>query len=128
MTMFCSEFIKTKTFKPIKTRRHWTPIWFHIFFSKGCFSSFTPGVFLIRFYFFLIPRDLGYILQWLLTLNYHFKAIAWVIYLVGKFCKSSLAKLADFLKLLLFTAIRMIVHHLFNFVPTLISFKNINVQ
>ena len=26
ITMFCSEFIMTKTFKPIKTRRHWPPI------------------------------------------------------------------------------------------------------
>ena len=41
ITMFC-----------IKTRRHWLPIWFYIFFSKACFSSwllpFTPGGFLIK--------------------------------------------------------------------------------
>ena len=45
-----------QTFKPIKTTRHWPPIWFHIFFSKACLilcrPFFTPGVFLIRFHFF----------------------------------------------------------------------------
>ena len=38
ITMFCSEFIMTKT---IKTRRHWLSIWFHIFFSKTCFGSWS---------------------------------------------------------------------------------------
>ena len=42
ITMFCSEFFMTKTLKPIKTRRHLPPIWFHIFFSKACFSSWPP--------------------------------------------------------------------------------------
>ena len=47
ITMFCSEFIMTKVCKPIKTRRPWLPIpwlpiWFHIFFSKACFSSWSP--------------------------------------------------------------------------------------
>ena len=63
ITMFCSEFIMTKTFKSIKTRRHWPPIWFHIFFSKVCFSSwpplFTPGVYSIRLHFFFDPLGLG---------------------------------------------------------------------
>ena len=40
-------------FKPIKTRSHWPPIWFPIFFSKACLvlgcPFFTPGVFLIRY-------------------------------------------------------------------------------
>ena len=39
ITMFCSELIITKTFKPIKTRRYWPPIWIHNFFNKACFSS-----------------------------------------------------------------------------------------
>ena len=42
ITMFCSEFIMTKTFNPIKTS---LTIWFHIFFSKACFSSW-PLLFL----------------------------------------------------------------------------------
>ena len=61
ITMLCSEFIMTKTFKPIKTRRHWPPIWFHIFFSKACLvlgrPFFTPGVFLIRY----ITASMNYI-------------------------------------------------------------------
>ena len=45
--------------------RHWPPIWFHIFFSKVCFSSwlpfFTPGVFLIRLAAVLCNRSHSYI-------------------------------------------------------------------
>ena len=36
---FGSKFIMTKTYKPIKTRRYWPPIWFPILFSKVCFIS-----------------------------------------------------------------------------------------
>ena len=56
ITTFWIVFLMTKTFKPIKTRRHGLPIWFNIFFSKACFSFwlflFTLGVFLIWFHFF----------------------------------------------------------------------------
>ena len=39
ITMFCSEIIMIKIFKPINIRRPWPPIWFYIFISKVCFSS-----------------------------------------------------------------------------------------
>ena len=34
ITIFCSMFINTKTFKPMKTRRHWLPIRFYIFSAR----------------------------------------------------------------------------------------------
>ena len=46
--MFCSEVIMIKIFKPIKTRRPWLPIRFHIFFSKTCFSFWSLLVFFFR--------------------------------------------------------------------------------
>ena len=51
--MFCNEFIMTKTFKPIKIRRHWPPVLFYIFSARsvlvlGC-SFFTPAVLLIKY-------------------------------------------------------------------------------
>ena len=53
----------TKTFKPIKTRKHWWPICFYIVYSKACFSSWPPifsvGMFLITFPCFFDSLGLG---------------------------------------------------------------------
>ena len=53
-----------KTFKPIKNRRHWLPIQFHIFFSKafiamGCMLFLHLGYFGLDFTSFL-ERKLKY--------------------------------------------------------------------
>ena len=59
ITMFCSEFIMIKTFKPIITRRHWLPIWFYIFFNKACLVLGHPflhlGCFWLDFTSFFDP-------------------------------------------------------------------------
>ena len=63
ITMFSSEFIMTKTFKPIKNRRHWPSFDFISFSARPILvlghPFFTPRVFLIRFHFFFNPSGLG---------------------------------------------------------------------
>ena len=49
ITMFCSEFIMPKFFKPIKIRRHWPPFDFTSFLAR---PVLVLGCSLIRFHFF----------------------------------------------------------------------------
>ena len=98
ITRLCSEVIRSKTFNPIKTR---PPIWFRIFFSKACFSSWPPpllhlGCFWLDFTFFWSLRVRVRFFN-----DFHFKAVVSVG--VNKYCKRSLAILAlIYLKSLLF--------------------------
>ena len=104
--MFCGLVMLIKNFDPINIRRHWAPeitmfclhdqnfqayqnqeaLAAHLIshlFQEGLFSSwppfFTPGVFLIRFYFFFDPS--GWELDSSMTSysNPPFKVIAWGI-------------------------------------------------
>ena len=82
--MFRSEVIITKTYISIKSRGHWLPIWFHIFFNKIFLvlghSFFTPGCFgldnnITRWIRFMCSNKPGIIIQ---TQGVYLKQKFWI--------------------------------------------------